>query len=128
MPPHAKDKLVTFESARIALMGMKRQSWPVDPDSKDMQAKYREMRQKFDRVSPAAFMKFLDTGKEMVSAGAKSSISYWVVPKTNFPKGLSPKLKAAEAGPDVFSENGSPDVDRDSYYVIDQCVPREALG
>ena len=118
---------VTPESARISLMAFKRQSYAVDPDSKEHQDKHREMRLKFSRVSPAAFMKFLDAGKETVSSGASSSCSYWVAPKKNFPKGLPPKLKAAEVAEDAAND-ALQDVDRLHFYMIDQCVSREQLG
>ena len=117
---------VTAEQARCSLMAFKRQSFAVEPDNKEQQDKYREMRLKFARVSPAMFMKFLDTGKEMVSAGASSAMSFWIVPKMNFPKGLPPKIKAAEIG--ANDEHAPQDVDHDNFYVIDQCIPRELLG
>jgi hypothetical protein len=107
-------------------MSFKRQSYAVDPNCKEHQDKYREMRLKFARVSPAMFMKFLDTGKETVSAGASSAMAFWVVPKRNFPKGLPPKLKSSEV--DADAEYAPQDVDREHFYVIDQCIPREQLG
>ena len=118
---------VTAEQARCSLMAFKRQSFAVEPDNKEHQDKYREMRLKFARVSPAMFMKFLDTGKEMVSAGASSAMSFWIVPKMNFPKGLPPKIKAAEIG--ANDEHAPQDVDHDNFYVIDQCIPgKRRLG
>ena len=118
--------MVSVAAARVALQAYRRQSFPVDPDDPEMQNKYREMRLKFCRVSPAMFMKFLETGKEEVKAGTRSTMICWAVPKANFPKGLPPKIKAAEL---AAEGEGSPtDVDHDMFYVIDQRVPREQLG
>ena len=105
-------------------MAFKRQNYEVDPDDENQQNKYREMRLKFARVSPAQFVKYLDTGRETASAGTASSIGYWAVPKDNFPRGLPTKIKPFE----VSEAEGPSDVDRDTYFVIDQCVPREQLG
>ena len=107
-------------------MGYKRQNFHVDPDDKEQVAKYIDMRTKFARVSPAHFMKYLETGSEQVKSGTNSQMQLWAVPKANFPKGLLGKIKAAEVAAD--SEHGSIEIDRDQYFVIDQCVPRDQLG
>ena len=57
---------------------------------------YIKMRENFARVSPAQFMKYLDSGKDEAKSGTKSEMSYWAVPKKNFPRGLTGKFKAAE--------------------------------
>ena len=117
---------VTPEQARNSLLAFKRQNYEVDPDNIEHQDKYREMRLKFARVSPAQFVKFLDTGKEIVSAGTSSAVAYWAVPKTNFPKGLPPKIKACEVSAD--DATAPKEIDRNEYFVIDQCIPREQFG
>ena len=117
---------VTPEQARNCLMAFKRNNFAVDPDNKEHLEKYQKMRMTCARVSPAMFMKFLDTGKEVTSAGTKSSILYWCVPKANFPKGLPAKLKAGEVAAE--EDNAPPDVDREEFYVLDQCIPRDQLG
>ena len=117
---------VTKEQVRNSLLAFKRQNYPVDPDNLERQEKHRQMRLKFNRVSPAQFIKYLDTGKEEQKAGVSSSIAYWVAPKTNFPKGLPPKLKTAEVDEDA--DNAPQEVDRNEFFVVDQCVPREQLA
>ena len=72
------------------------------------------------------FMKSIETGREEVKAGTRSQMVCWAVPKANFPKGLPPKMKAAELPED--GECAPTDIDRDMFFVIDQCVPREQLG
>ena len=84
---------VTAESARNSLMSFKRQSYAVDPNCKEHQDKYREMRLKFARVSPAMFMKFLDTGKETVSAGASSAMAFLGSAKEELSEGLAPEAE-----------------------------------
>ena len=84
---------VAKEQVRNSLLAFKRQNYPVDPDNLEHQEKYRQMRLKFNRVSPAQFTKYLDTGKEEQKAGVSSSIAYWVAPKTNFPKGVAPEAE-----------------------------------
>ena len=101
---------VTNDQCRNSLMAVKRQNFDVDPDSAERQDKRRQMRLKFNRVSPSQFMKFLESGKEEVKAGVSSSIAYWIMPKTTPPKGLPPKIKAAEVAEDA--EHAPQEVDR----------------
>ena len=110
------------------MQGYKRQNYKVDPDNEVQITKYIEMRSKFSRISPSQFMKYLETGTQEVKAGTQSQISYWAVPKTNFPQGLPRKIKTAEVGEDDGEEGTQVDVDREQYFVVDQCVPREQLG
>ena len=117
---------VTDQKTRTALLGFKRQNFDVDPDDPETQRQYKEMRLKFRRVSPHEFMKYLDTNKDEVKAGSKSTMVVWAVPKSNFPKGLPVKLKSAAIDPD--EENAPKDIDYDKFFVIDQCIPRDQLG
>ena len=113
----------TIEQARRALMAIKRRNFEVDPNNTEHVEKYREMRLKFARISPAEFITFLETGRSTVSAGSQSSRVYWAVPKANFPKGLPKKIKATEV---AEGDEGAPmDVDRKNFFVIDQVVSRQ---
>ena len=119
---------VSVATARTALQGYKRQLYQVDPDDQEQIDQYIEMRTKFSRVSPAQFLKFMETNTQEVKAGTTSQMSYWAVPKTNFPQGLPNKIKAAEVGEDDGEEGTQVEVDRQLYFVVDQCVPREQLA
>ena len=119
---------VSEAQARAALMGYKRQNYAVNPDDEKMVASYQEMRAKFARISPSQFMKYVETGQELVKAGNQSKLSFWAVPKDNFPNGLSKKMKSAEVEDADLDDAQRIDIDRDKYFVIDQCVPRDQLG
>ena len=47
---------VAKEQVRNSLLAFKRQNYPVDPDNLERQEKHRQMRLKFNRVSPAQFI------------------------------------------------------------------------
>ena len=95
---------VTPAQARSALQGYKRQRFPVDPDDEAQINMYIEMRAKFARVSPSNFLKFMETGQEVVKSGTNSKMSFWAVPKNNFSSGLPKKIKAAEVADGEFAE------------------------
>lgn len=120
--------VVSLVAARAALQGYKRQHHAVEPDNEDQLKVYIEMREKFQRVSGGQFLKYLETGKQEVKAGNQSVLSYWAVPKANFPNGLPKKIALAESSDGVADAEGIDQVDRDQFYVIDQCVPRDQLG
>ena len=117
---------VTAAQAKVALAGYKRQNFKVDPNSQQQLDMYIEMRSKFQRVSGGQFVKYLQSGRESMAAGTKSQMAFWAVPKGNFPNGLPKKIQQAEFVPG----DDAPDleVDHETFFVIDQCIPRGELG
>jgi len=120
---------VTLEAVRKALQGFKRQNYAVDPDNSQHVQQYMDMRKKWSRVGPDTFMKYLETGEENQKAGTSTNIAYWAVPKKTFPTGLPKKLQHAQVDEDTLKEDGATvEFDSETFMLVDQCVPREALG
>ena len=114
------------QTARAALLGFKRQLYEVDPDNPEHIDAYKELRLKFHRVIPANLVKFIVGRKTDATSGEGGKVTYWVAPHSNFPSGLPTKIAEAENTTDFLS--GDVTVDRNEYYVIDQCVPQTQLG
>jgi len=119
---------VTCEAARTALLAYRRQNFPVDPDNHEMIQKYIEMRSKWNRVTGDAFMRYLETGEETQKAGRLTNIAYWAVPKKNFPQGLPKNIQPGQIDEDNLDDGASVEFDRENYLLIDQRIPRDALG
>ena len=116
---------VTVATARTALFGFKRQNFDVEPDDTAQVQAYITLRETLKRVSPTAFMKYLQGRVKNVQHGETVSLEFWAVPKTNFPKGLPAKIADA-----VVDAGDAEDlqVDRSKFFVIDKVVAREHLG
>ena len=114
----------------MALMGYKRQDYRlVDPDDPEHIDAYLELRRTTRRVQPDAFIAYLKKRVKALRNGEQTEIEFWAVPKSNFPKGLPPKiLDACVADESEILEGQSLSVDRDKYYVIDKVIERNLLG
>ena len=112
-------------TARTALLAFKRQNFDVDPDDDEHVQAYMALRGAASWVTPKAFVKYLQSRVESVHHGEKTSVEFWAVPKTNFPKGLPAKIA------DAVADGGEVDdlsLDRARFFVIDKVIPRDKLG
>lgn len=116
--------------ARSALLGYKRQGFrDTDPDDPEQIDAYLELRRTTRRVGPEAFVAYCKKRVKKVSNGEQVSLELWAVPKTNFPKGLPPKIQAAYVAEDSEILDGQTiSVDRDKYYLVDKMIDRSQLG
>ena len=116
--------------ARTALLGYRRQAFKiVDPDDSDQIDAYLELRRTTRRVLPETFIAYLKKRVKTMRNGEQVSLDFWAVPKTNFPKGLPPKILDACVDEDSeILEGLTLRVDRAKYYVIDKVIDRNQLG
>jgi len=107
--------------------------YDVAPEDEKAQSAYIQLRQISCRVSAANFMSYFKSKKNEIETSAQTEVLYWGVPKTNFPTGLPPNLKDAEASREDLGNltllgGDSMQLDLDVYHIMDQCAPRTALG
>ena len=116
---------VTADTARIALRGFKRNNFDLDPDNEEHVKAYQEMRNTKKRVTAPILMKYLESRMSTLDVSERVTENFWAVPKQNFQKGLPQRI--ADARIDV-SGWIKLQVDKEAYYIIDQCIPRDLLG
>ena len=112
------------------MMGYKRQGFrDTDPDDPDQIEAYLELRRNTKRVGPETFIAYYKKRVKKVSNGEQVSLELWAVPKTNFPKGLPPKILEAYVAEDSEILDGQTiSVDREKYYLVDKMIDRNQLG
>ena len=133
---------VTRQDARNALGNMRRGGTTgADPNNDQQVELYLNMRRQYARVRPQAFIarlrQFLHAAPEeaqvTTDVGTKFILSYWGVPKENFPGGLPQALLSFEVTDEELEMaelegGGSAQVARDAFYVVQQTCERTSLG
>ncbi len=119
------------QSATRALSAFKNKGFAVDPNNSDHIRSYLAMRNFSHRITPESFTQYLESKTTAVASTIGARIEYWAVPKTNFPDGLPPALRAAVLGPEELStyelmSGGA--VDLETVYVLDKVARRSELG
>ena len=107
------------------------QGYKVSSLDKEVVDAYMQMRSQFSRIDGKRLLSYMDSKKTDLEQGAKAMISFWAVPKTNFPQGLPADLLDAVSTPEDLAEAeviGGGTIDYESNFILDMCAPRERLG
>ena len=124
---------ITPADASKALRRYQIAGYDVAPEDEKAQSAYIQLRVGVGRVSAATFMSYFKSKQNEIETGAQTEVLYWGVPKTNFPTGLPPNLKDAEASREDLGNltllgGDSMQLDLDVYHIMDQCASRTDLG
>ena len=114
-----------------AIKRFETQGYKLNSASTEVVEAYMQMRSQFDRVDGKHLLAYMASKTTDLEQGAKAVISYWAVPKTNFPQGLPQDLLDAISTPEDLAGAqviGGGAIDHGSNFILDMCAPRERLG
>ena len=90
---------------------------------------YCSLRKCHDRVSPKLLKEHYRNSKDF-RQGCTEETTYWLVPKSNFQKGLPPRLAEFEVSPETVDKllPQAQDIDLAQYHIPDKACDRAPLG
>ena len=107
---------------------MQKNGFAADPNDLAHVLAYVAMRAWTQRVADCSFEHYIKNQVKDVGQGAKVRTMYWAVPKANFANGVPESLAQRavdEAALQMMELTCGGHIDRETYHVIDQEVPRE---
>ena len=125
-----------LEAATRAIKGMQKNrqhnvEFDFDPDDKEQITTYMQLRQTCARISPQQLANAMKKQTSQVVSVGTLRISYWGVPKGNFPDGLPANIAGSELTNAQVQEMellGGAKINTDELYIVDCEVQRSILG
>ena len=91
---------VTVANAKASLMNFRRQSVDDSPANVEHLHAYISLRETSNRVGGRMLLNYLESRRQEVSHGEGAELTYWAVPRVNFPRGLPSNIAAKEKDPE----------------------------